>query len=1060
MSILSVRKRPEVPYLLAKLSGFWGNYRFSFSLVSGDGTVSDLAYGRLRVPRRFFSDDFLIGYMIRRGPLLEGAEELRDSVHVAKTKMLEALDALGYEAADYPLTVFAQAETGVGVEGWWRVTRTFFSTALEDDRQRPPLSIRQLEVVLCPMRRANPLGPLERSFQLPVNVVAPPDLTDALLDAERFLRDVDVGEHVLSLRAREDGSPDPSGTDLRIRRFDSPSKAYEWLGNKSSEVRVRVALVHGWKSLPRSFDLFAPWGPDWYGPALPIRLVEGTACIVVPLWADDLEAERRFLRAFMRELVHDRPLSTVLALARRELHDDRGFANFNAPYEDSQRAVVARLYTDPSTNNWLRFSRALDVVEQGAQKLRHFADSPQFERLADELMERGGRSDAVSRFAQALRAAGNAASPSMAVLRTGIEFSGESTGVQPMARVLQASRSAAIDSFHSELTALSGNHVLLDALEEAQQRRVDAELKVRDEGGVLRSTKHGLVSGTDVRLTVRIGQRSPDSIVDDDVPAIDPMLPELAANEMHEVDIVVFPKDFSLKDSTPACQTVQLPRFGGTMLASWDLAAPVLGEHTENGGAGADSALTPRPLQDGDEAELRFNIYFRNQLLQSFALTSTIHQERAWRGRSRVRCDFSQTSRFGRLESFAERHATLALNKGRDGTHLLSLRDSRRKASSVQWHGGSLDKRLMAARRELLEALEPNGTSPFAFNTETLACEPQDVEAFAIAVRRLAKAGASLCNQLALMSSAEVVDIFEAVQESSNKTIQVVLLDPTYSLPWGLLYDYRLDEDALETMPVCKGLGDSGQPCQCQPEAGTTICLRGFWGFRHRIEQLCGGHDSNPTEAKVIADQPTSPPIAFMQGIDDVFTGRLEKALRVATPALQHVATPSRFLQHYGNAASRPSVIVIVAHLEQADLDDAATARLVNADNSTLLSVNELGSEYRSRKRHWAQPRSLVLLMACGSGQQSPGTGVGLSGALVRLRATGVLGTECAVYTGIASRIAKDVLERLHRPSSEDGAKRMSVGDALREAIWGLALEGCPLGLAFTYIGSLDATLP
>jgi hypothetical protein len=34
------------------------------------------------------------------------------------------------------------------------------------------------------------------------------------------------------------------------------------------------------------------------------------------------------------------------------------------------------------------------------------------------------------------------------------------------------------------------------------------------------------------------------------------------------------------------------------------------------------------------------------------------------------------------------------------------------------------------------------------------------------------------------------------------------------------------------------------------------------------------------------------------------------------------------------------------------------------------------------------------------------------------------------------------------------------MGAAFRETIYQLAVEGCPLGLAFTYLGSADAFLP
>ncbi|MDO9074130.1 MAG: hypothetical protein Q7U73_12785 [Rubrivivax sp.] len=1060
MGILTVRNRPEVPYLLARLQGSTKRRRLSFvlSLVSGDEEARQLVKGTIQAQLRLLPDYYEVAWYPSREDV-EVSPGLRKAARIAIAELQDALASLGDVALDFPITVFAQAGADVVVDEWFRVVQAHFSLALVDEQKVATQSARQLEVVVSPTRRDSSLAPLEQKFQLPVNVVAPPEVVDALLETEEYLRDADVSENVLNLRIRSDSEKDPAGTDLSIRAFEDSWEAVDWLGNDTIQARVRVALVR-WNSGPAIAAPRAIRRPR----VLPaVRLAENTACITIETLDRTNVAELRFLRAFVRALVADNPLSTAIAIARREIKDDRG--NVDAPFviQEGQGRLYARLYCDPSANNWLRFSRSIGDIEKEAQRLRHFAENTNFRRLAHELAIRESNTGVLGQFAETLNAADNVASSSADALSLGINFSGESSGIVPMARVLHASRSAAIGDFLYQLELLSDNPELLEALEEVQQRRVNAKLEIREENGIFRCTHAGLTSGVNVRLTVHIGQRSRDSLVDDDVPAIDPMLPELAPSESHEIDIVVFPKDFRLDDSLPACQTVQLPRFGGTKPVTWNLTAPVLIELTPETSASPQEPMMQRLHQDGDEAELRFNIYFRNQLLQSFTLTSTILRERPWRGRSRVQCDFSQSSRFGRLDRLGERFATFALNKGSNDSHLLSLRSSKRDSCSVQWQGSFLSARLTAVRTALLQSLTSEEDGPlFAFELENLSCSPTRIDAFEAAVRRLAKVGTNLCNQLAfkdLDPSSEVLGLLAEIQGSSDKIIQVALLDPSYTLPWGLLYDYKVEDDGWANLPVCNGFGRTNVRCNCRPDGGRTICLRGFWGFRHYIEQLCGVRGSDPDSARIIANKPTSPSLAFVQGVDDEFSNRLAELLTTEVPASKHVSTPVSLLKQYASPDSRPAVILFVGHLEEDDAADAGTAKLVNRDNTTFLSVGEIGWELRQQK-FWTEPRSLVLLMACGSGRQAPDAGVGLSGALVRLNAMGVLGTECRVATGIASRMARDVLLKLNDVGIAEVEQRKTIGVALREAVWDLALEGCPLGLAFTYVGSIEATLP
>ena len=102
--------------------------------------------------------------------------------------------------------------------------------------------------------------------------------------------------------------------------------------------------------------------------------------------------------------------------------------------------------------------------------------------------------------------------------------------------------------------------------------------------------------------------------------------------------------------------------------------------------------------------------------------------------------------------------------------------------------------------------------------------------------------------------------------------------------------------------------------------------------------------------------------------------------------------------------------------------------------------------------RVWAVPKSLVLLLGCATGASRVDTGISLAGSLLNLGAVGVLGTECTVYTDFVARVARDLQLALFTPKP--------MGEALHEVIWRLAVEGCPVGLVFTYIGPVEAELP
>jgi hypothetical protein len=99
----------------------------------------------------------------------------------------------------------------------------------------------------------------------------------------------------------------------------------------------------------------------------------------------------------------------------------------------------------------------------------------------------------------------------------------------------------------------------------------------------------------------------------------------------------------------------------------------------------------------------------------------------------------------------------------------------------------------------------------------------------------------------------------------------------------------------------------------------------------------------------------------------------------------------------------------------------------------------------------WEQPRTLVLLMACGSGATDITTLNDLMTALTSVGAAAVIGTECAAFSRLVSRFAQEV--------TLDVWEGASLGEAVKAFNRRLVQAGNPLAFVFNYIGDADLTI-
>ena len=937
------------------------------------------------------------------------------------------------ERHDDVLPVYVSADWHLSVERWSWLVR-----AGAESRAQPAQA---LEVVTVPPGRRRE-GATSRHGGLPLIVACPADLAAPLARADWYVRDPELMAHLLRLYPGRGPIPPVAGAHIVIAHAAGDVTARDlgrWLraGADGGTIRVVVDAAPGLDIAARQAAGVAT-----------VRLTRGTGRPPLQL--------NRLLEA----LAQDRPLHAAVHAARNIDAAQRARSVFDAvaPWIDS-----ARLYATPRLDHWLQQGRPGPALDQHALDAQADQADARVTFLASALGPHVS-APAAQRLQLQLRDIGDAD----ARLRSALARSAGGTGLRPQAQVL-AERDALQRrqrQFEVLVEDLLRNPDTMRALEQAQERRIDATLARRRARGTYAAVarRRTLAYGAAVRLTVHVGQRGRDSLVQGQVPALDALLAPLGDGETHMLDIVVFPKDFALAPHEPALRSVRLGRFGGTGPVSWDLLAPLhasalASDLDQAGAAPLEDTSRGRGWVAGAVAELRFGVYLGNQLLQSFTLRAPLGAgNRPSDDSVVIACDFSQTRNFARLDCFKPRALSLALNCNPNGTHTLMIKGAVAGGAgagtvatgSVLWSAGFLSNYVAAARTALLAAtMDHAGNGRFGFDAATLAVDRADPAAFQDAVRAMAEAGSNLYTQLCMNPGAGAGTQFNMLRPADGDTVQIVLHDSSYALPWGLLYDYDLPAVAPgQILPVCTGQV-GGQPCNCAVTPSGP-CLRGFWGFRLTIEQLAEAppHQLHPDGSIDVAPAPapaptlghicTVPADAYLQQLPwnpaclprfscvDLGTGQILASLQAAVPAVV------LYIGHQGNGAT-PA---------------APMPALLASDQTPILRLSDINRAMQQQQK-WTAPRPLVLLMGCGTATTRPDTGVSLAGALLKLGATGVMGTECDVATAMVARVAHDLIGRL--------ANGEWIGTALKEIIWTLAQEGCPAGLAFSYLGPVKA---
>jgi hypothetical protein len=248
----------------------------------------------------------------------------------------------------------------------------------------------------------------------------------------------------------------------------------------------------------------------------------------------------------------------------------------------------------------------------------------------------------------------------------------------------------------------------------------------------------------------------------------------------------------------------------------------------------------------------------------------------------------------------------------------------------------------------------------------------------------------------------------------------------------------------------------------CPHNLGREVyCIQGFWGFRHRIEQITPAGKAANTSSQ-ISMSTAAHSVCLASSVNHPWCTALSSELQksfgpqfVQFPPLPPPDVP--FGTFMWSEQTRPAVLVLLSHMMNPATGSAQIllAPATSADALTLTA--DQVSEFTRAKNVRKGTNSLVLLMACESTETTVSTLNDFTPAFRAAGASAIIGTEVPVYSSLATRFAKDLIKTL-RTKRADG-EWMQLGESVPSVVNQLLNEGNPMGLLFNYCGNANLFL-
>jgi len=843
-------------------------------------------------------------------------------------------------------------------------------------------------------------------FQLPFRILADTESAPALnpVQAEPwFLTDMDLNTYGLTIEAT------PKIEEM-LGRF-----AWDVVFTADPDKAIHVA-----RRLPPSGRPRLIVGLEKAFPVTIETLPRGTAYVASDGSSPQADS---FVQELTYGFMHDLPLDEAVKVAEKQSGQ-------------SGSLIIA----DPVSNQYLRMRDALVTIKQKGERLQTSLPILAFDALTNRLPFK--EDPDVRRFIKAvepyrstpikLRQLHDWASSVEALPEAVANFERETTGLVPLSRI----EAAGLDILSQEHEVrgvgieLTSDPAFANILRQHQNRQVDIALQRLQSDPLMTMVdkKSTLAAFTEYQIRLHIGQRLKDSIVAGTPPPLDPLLPDPEDAQGYVLEVVVQAKQFRM--ISEPLQSLRLPLFGGTEPLYFRV-------HT--------------PKQEG-AAELRICIYHKTHMLQAFLVSAQITSSEQTREADVLEAvlEFSRTQTFANVGDFQPRALSIGVN-ATGGTHELLIKSTGAN-QEYTFFPVAYDSHMKKFRDELANAVRDpaDPRRPRSYPIVPPGAPPSPEVAHWI--RSWARIGRDLYDALLTKTVKEDVktDLF-GLKSTHDQKIQVVRFDETFVFPWVLLYDFGLPEEiaGAPPEPVCLGYDAQGNQCT-HAHTDHVFCVNGFWGIRHYVEELL--RCTSETAPKVPRQSQKSVRLIADPQLNE--SGPLGNDLLAEIGAQQFEPGPNdrmQLLDLLWDPAQRPSLLIFLAHLETQQIQNQPTQPRLVLDQNQWLTQQNITTKSSQFPKIWAQPRSVVFLMACESATMDIQTINNFVTAWIGCGAAAILGTEAVIGSDLAAQFALETGKKLWNQGT--------LGQAVTEFRRSLIHSGNVLAFVFQSIGDVDLTI-
>ncbi|WP_237073593.1 hypothetical protein [Mucilaginibacter mali] len=818
---------------------------------------------------------------------------------------------------------------------------------------------------------------------------------------------------------------DPNTQEYGLQLINADSLA----GQQQEDIDILIMNTPRspeWKDIPaiapRFVILLDAFYPEWTG--MHTHYPDSSLLVIHEIPRDN---GRIFLKELLYSIIHDYPLHEAVAFAVQR----------SSPLD-----VAPVLFTDAVANHSLRIVDGLDGFKASVAQYASTVNPGDLNQFIQKLPPSAG-----DKLRTAFSGSSGLGGYFHSMKSFGGDFGRETSGLVPLSGEIQYFKTyqqPQFDRYIADIKSLSNTPEIFEAFRQNQQRVVDATLdQLTDTLRYIPTNRFSpLFHGGRYRLNVQIGQHSAESLMTGNIGPIDPLLPDPDDKEGHELEVVVFPKDFILT-SKPR-KKIKLPLLGGSTIARFLLEIP----------------------PGRDRAQLRFGIFRKNYLLQAFILEAALGDDFKTLDTPAitVRMDLATSAKYTNLDQVGQRDLYIGINAGNDGTHSLFIKDD----DIVREVHGLNESILKDAQDEfsnLLKTAYFNGK----YLRFPLFATTADHEAFFAEVRKFAKIGRLYYDRLFSSNDKAFRASLRRLRDHKDLSFQIARHEVNYAFPWALIYDYYLLPPAAGAAeyPVCMGerLDEDlyaefkcadGEGCPHNPGL-STYCIEGFWGFRHRIEQLLTTVDK-PLDTVPVVDGKNKK-VFYVNNFSEPYSNQLRTKLMTDYP-LQEITHECDLIDLLWNEQSRPSSLVVFGHLETKTIPGEPPEERIltflrdtwpaDAGNLPLnkwlyhrLLINKI-----TKDDSWSgEPLPVVFLISCYNATMTVNSLNSMIQDFHTAGASAVIGTECEITPDLGAAFISEVLDSLY-------LDRKELGEAIQAFNQNRFRSYNPLAFVFTCFGN------